>query len=149
VLHNLQQAGERTRTLSIVKSRGSSHSNQARELLLSDRGIELVEVFVGPDGQILTGSARGAQEMADRTTAAKLQQEVARKRAIMAQKRKAMEARIADMQAELAAETAGFDLVIAEQESIASSLSASRKALARNREDESRAPIHVAEGARK
>jgi hypothetical protein len=67
----------------------------------------------------------------------------------MAQKRKAMEARIADMQAELAAETAGFDLVIAEQESIASSLSASRKALARNREDESRAPIHVAEGARK
>jgi circadian clock protein KaiC len=148
VLHNLERAGERTRTLSIVKSRGSSHSNQARELLLSDRGIELVEVFVGPDGQILTGSARAAQEMADRTAAATLQQDIARKRTIMAQKRKAMEARIADMQAELAAEAAGYDLVIAEQESNSSGLSASRIVLARNRE-EGRAPTHVADGESK
>jgi circadian clock protein KaiC len=145
VLHNLERAGERTRTLSIVKSRGSSHSNQARELLLSDRGIELVEVFVGPDGQILTGSARTAQEMADRTAAATLQRDIARKRTIMTQKRKAMEARIADMQAEFAAEAAGFDLVLAEQESTSSGLSASRIVLARNRE-EGRAPTHVADG---
>jgi circadian clock protein KaiC len=146
VLHNLERAGERTRTLSIVKSRGRNHSKQARELLLSNRGIDLVDVFVGPDGQILTGSARAAQEMADRSAAATMQQDIARKRAIMAHKRKAMEARIADMQAELAAEAEGFDLMIAEQESTASGMSASRIALARNREGEGGALISTTNG---
>ncbi len=58
-MRNLEQAGERTRTLSVVKSRGMKHSNQARELMLTDNRIELADVFVGPDGKILTGSARG------------------------------------------------------------------------------------------
>ena len=58
MLRNLEQAGERTRTLSIIKSRGMKHSNQARELVLSDHGVDLAEVFIGPDGGILTGSAR-------------------------------------------------------------------------------------------
>lgn len=37
-------AGERNRGLSIVKSRGTRHSNQVRELLLSDAGITLADV---------------------------------------------------------------------------------------------------------
>ena len=65
MVRNLEQAGERTRTLSIIKSRGMKHSNQARELVLSDQGVDLAEVFIGPDGGILTGSARMAQEAAD------------------------------------------------------------------------------------
>ena len=48
MLRNLEQAGERTRTLSIIKSRGMKHSNQARELVLSDHGVDLAEVFIGP-----------------------------------------------------------------------------------------------------
>jgi hypothetical protein len=87
--------------------------------------------------------------MADRTAAATMQQDIARKRAVMAHKRKAMEARIADMQAELAAEAEGFKLLIAEQESAASGLSASRVALARTREDEGSAPIHATDGGRR
>ena len=62
LVRNLEQAGERTRTLSIIKSRGMNHSNQARELILTDAGVDLAEVFVGPNGGILTGSARAAQE---------------------------------------------------------------------------------------
>ena len=70
MLRNLEQAGERTRALSIIKSRGMKHSNQARELVLSDQGVDLAEVFIGPDGGILTGSARVAQEAADRAATA-------------------------------------------------------------------------------
>ena len=94
VLRNLEQAGERTRTLSIVKSRGMKHSNQARELVLSDQGVDLAEVFIGPDGGILTGSLRVAQEEADRAAATALGEEFARKEAAMLRRRKAVEARI-------------------------------------------------------
>ena len=51
------QNGERNRALTIVKSRGTGHSNQVRELALTGKGIDLVDVYVG-DGQVLLGSAR-------------------------------------------------------------------------------------------
>lgn len=61
--------GERNRLLSVLKSRGMAHSNQIREFLLTNHGIELADVYVGPEGA-LTGSARQAQEaseLAERT----------------------------------------------------------------------------------
>jgi circadian clock protein KaiC len=51
------QNGERNRALTIVKSRGTGHSNQVRELALTGEGIDLVDVYVG-DGKVLLGSAR-------------------------------------------------------------------------------------------
>jgi circadian clock protein KaiC len=53
--------GELNRLLYVLKSRGTSHSNQIREFLLTAQGIELADVYVGPLG-VLTGSARQAQE---------------------------------------------------------------------------------------
>jgi circadian clock protein KaiC len=38
------RGGERNRTLTIVKSRGTRHSNQVRELLLRDEGVSLADV---------------------------------------------------------------------------------------------------------
>lgn len=58
LLRNLESAGERTRGLYVCKARGTAHSNQIREFLLTDSGIKLVDVVLAPDGQILTGSAR-------------------------------------------------------------------------------------------
>ena len=49
--------GERNRTLTIVKARGTGHSNQMRELLLSADGIDLADVF-SAGGQVLVGTAR-------------------------------------------------------------------------------------------
>jgi circadian clock protein KaiC len=135
MLHNLEQAGERTRTLSIVKSRGMSHSNQARELLLTANGIKLVDVFVGPNGGILTGSARIAQEAADRATLVALNQDVARKQAALQRKRNAVLARIAEMQCELTVETEEVELAIAQQNSAASILVTDRTAQAQEREN--------------
>jgi circadian clock protein KaiC len=57
--------GERNRLLYILKSRGMAHSNQVREFILSDKGIQLLDVYVGP-GQVLTGTARLMQEARDR-----------------------------------------------------------------------------------
>lgn len=56
--------GERNRTLTIVKARGIGHSNQVREMLLSDHGVALADVYP-IEGGMLVGSARRVQEQAD------------------------------------------------------------------------------------
>ena len=64
LLRNVESNGERNRLLFVLKSRGTAHSNQVREFVLSDHGIELVDVYVGPAG-VLTGSARIAAQQAE------------------------------------------------------------------------------------
>ena len=53
--------GERNRALTIVKSRGTGHSNQVRELTLSDSGVSLTDVYTA-QGQVLMGVARWERE---------------------------------------------------------------------------------------
>ncbi len=134
MLRNLEQAGERTRALSIIKSRGMRHSNQVRELVLSDHGVDLAEVFIGPDGSILTGSLRAAQEAADHAAAAAQDDEIARKEAAMQRRRKAVEARITEMQADLAAESDEVDAAISIQSAAAMGRTSARAAQAQARE---------------
>src|SRR5271155_4029079 len=61
LLQDLEGNGEHNRVLYVLKARGMAHSNQVREFLISDRGIDLVDAYIGPNG-VLTGSARAAQE---------------------------------------------------------------------------------------
>jgi circadian clock protein KaiC len=65
LLRNVETNGERNRLLFVLKSRGTAHSNQVREFVLTDHGVELVEVYIGPAG-MLAGSARLAQEAVER-----------------------------------------------------------------------------------
>ena len=60
VLRNSEVNGERNRMLNVLKSRGMPHSNQVREFVLTDRGIELVDVARDARGRVLTGSRRAA-----------------------------------------------------------------------------------------
>ena len=60
LLRNHESNGERNRLLFVIKSRGSAHSNQVREFVLTDDGAELLDVYVGPNG-VLTGSERVEQ----------------------------------------------------------------------------------------
>ncbi len=138
VLHNVEAGGERTRTLRIVKSCGRKHSNQARELVLTDNGIDLVDVFVGPDGTILVGSARATQEQLDKAAALSQQQELRRKKAHLLRHRKSVEAQIAQLQAELAAEAEDVGLEIDEEEANALGRAVTRAALAAERESAGR-----------
>lgn len=59
VLRNIEVNGERTRSLDVVKSRGMAHSNQVREFLLTNKGVQLLDV-VRHEGHVLIGSARAA-----------------------------------------------------------------------------------------
>jgi circadian clock protein KaiC len=61
------QDGERNRALTIVKSRGTGHSNQVRELTLSDEGVALADVFVA-QGKVLMGVARWEWEQEEEAT---------------------------------------------------------------------------------
>jgi circadian clock protein KaiC len=63
-LNYLVQSGERNRGMSIIKSRGTSHSNQVRELILSDQGITLADIYAAR-GEVLMGTLRWEKERAE------------------------------------------------------------------------------------
>ena len=64
-LNYLVQAGERNRGMSIIKSRGTAHSNQVRELVLSDEGVTLADIYTA-GGEVLMGTLRWEKESAER-----------------------------------------------------------------------------------
>ena len=99
LLRNLEINGERNRGLYVLKARGMAHSNQIREFVLTDHGIELVDVYVGPSG-LLTGSARIAQDLREKVEAASRKQQLQRKQLQLKQKRLQLESQIERMRAE-------------------------------------------------
>ena len=68
LLRDIEVNGERNRGLYVLKSRGMAHSNQIREFLLTNHGIDLVDAYIGPSG-VLTGSARAAQAAREKAEA--------------------------------------------------------------------------------
>ena len=78
-LRTKETNGERNRTLNILKSRGMAHSNQVREFVVTNQGIELVDVYLGQGGY-LTGTARVAQQAQERLEQINRQQEIERRR---------------------------------------------------------------------
>jgi circadian clock protein KaiC len=103
LVQTLQTGGERNRTLYILKSRGMSHSNQVREFLITESGIRLVDVYTGPEG-VLTGSARASREAEEHAAQRIRLQTIERERRKMARRRKAVQAQIASLNAELEAD---------------------------------------------
>jgi circadian clock protein KaiC len=100
LLLNREASGEYNRQLYLLKSRGMAHSNQVREFVLSDHGVELRPVYLGPEG-VLTGSARLAQETRQKAAAADQQQELGRRERALARRRRQLERQIEDLRAEL------------------------------------------------
>jgi circadian clock protein KaiC len=93
-LKTMEGNGEHNRLLSVLKSRGMAHSNQIREFLLTDRGIELADVYVGPQG-VLTGSARQAQEAQERTDGIARLADLEQRRAGLERRRESVEVQTA------------------------------------------------------
>jgi len=114
LLRNSEIGGERNRTIFVRKSRGMAHSNQVREFVLSDNGIDLLDVHVGSD-RVLTGSARMAQEAHERAASTLRGQDHERKLRRLASKRQAIEAQIAVLRAEAEADLVELDFIVAEQ----------------------------------
>ena len=114
LLRNVEFNGERNRTIHVLKSRGMAHSNQVREFVMSDEGVDLVDVYAGDD-RVLTGTARVAQEAHERAAAEVRQQDHRRKLLHLAGKRKAIEAQIAALQVEAESEAAEVNFAIAQE----------------------------------
>ena len=103
LLRNLEHNGERNRGLFILKARGIAHSNQIREFVFTDRGVELKDVYIGSDG-VLTGTARAAQEAREKAAAQQRLEATERKRRELDRKRRALEAQILALRAQFETE---------------------------------------------
>jgi len=115
LLRTIEIGGERNRGLYILKSRGMAHSNQIREFLLTDHGVELRDVYVGASG-VLTGSARLAQEAQEQAGKLTRLQETERRQLELERKRKALEAQVVALRAEFEAqETETLSIIGQEQ----------------------------------
>ncbi len=110
-LNYLLQAGERNRGLSIIKSRGTAHSNQVRELILSNTGVTLTDTYTA-GGEVLMGALRWEKERADR--AATEVNEVAGKlkRVRLDAEEAELEVRVKSLQTELLAKQVEKELLV-------------------------------------
>lgn len=111
LLRDIEIGGERNRGLYILKSRGMAHSNQIREFLLTDKGIDLIDVYLGPSG-VLTGSARAAVEIQEKTAERMHTEEIELKKRELESQRKAIEAQIAALRAEFEAKEEEVNMLI-------------------------------------
>jgi circadian clock protein KaiC len=101
-LNYLVQAGERNRGLSIIKSRGTSHSNQVRELLLSKNGVTLADAY-SAGGEVLMGTLRWEKEIAVRASQQEAETAIKQRQTQLAAQEAELEARLRSMQQELKA----------------------------------------------
>jgi len=99
LVRDIEFNGERNRGLYVMKARGMKHSNQVREFVISDEGLNLIDVYVGPDG-VLTGSARKQQMLMEQTGEAIHSHAVSRKDREIERKRKVLEAKISSLNSE-------------------------------------------------
>jgi circadian clock protein KaiC len=133
LLRDIELNGERNRGMYVLKSRGMAHSNQIREFVLTNRGVELCDVYVGPGG-VLTGSSRLAQEARETAERLVAKQEVEQQQAALDRKRHALEAQIAALRAGFAADEVEVKRFIRQGEQRAERLVADREAMGRSRQ---------------
>lgn len=131
-LDDINANGERNRVLYLFKSRGMSHSNQLREYRLTERGIELIPAYLGPDG-VLTGAARVAQQARERDAAADRRHSIELRRRDIARKREAVERQIAELRASIEADETEVETLITQQEAREASFGRDRAAMAASR----------------
>jgi circadian clock protein KaiC len=155
LLRDIELGGERNRAVYILKSRGMAHSNQIREFLLTGHGVELRDVYVGPDG-VLTGSMRLAQEAREQAAILGRQQEVDRRRRDLERKRRALETQIATQRSQFEAEQDELKMLLAQEQAVAQRLREGREEMRRSRQagasadiPKSRAPRPNPRGGRK
>lgn len=114
-LSNREDNGEYNRGIFILKSRGMAHSNQIREFLITDHGIELMDVYLGPGG-MLAGSARLEEEARAEMERLARWQETERRQRELERKRHALEAQISSLREAFSNEEAELMQTIAQEQ---------------------------------
>jgi len=134
LLRDVESGAERNRVLHLLKSRGMAHSNQVREFLLTDRGVELRDVYLGASGILLTGSARGSMEAQEQAQAVVRELETADRTRALKRKRAALEAQIAALRAEYCIEEAELQRGITQGDARTAMLAGDRAEMGRQRQ---------------
>jgi circadian clock protein KaiC len=124
--------GERNRGLYVLKSRGMAHSNQIREFLLSDTGVDVIPVVIGANG-VLTGSARIAAESDERATAEGVILEAEELAGALRRRKDTVDAHVATLRADFEAEEGLTQRLIAASEQRQEAVRADRLAQGRRR----------------
>jgi circadian clock protein KaiC len=132
LLRDIELNGERNRGMYVLKSRGMANSNQIREFILTDHGVELREVYVGTSG-VLTGSARIAQEAFENAELLTRKQDIERKKREIERKRKALEAQISSLHANFELEESEAVKVIETEQDMIKKLEQDRLEMALSR----------------
>jgi len=99
LVRDIEFNGERNRGMYVMKSRGMKHSNQIREFVISDNGLDLIDLFIGPEG-VLTGSARETQQLLEKTSDLMRHSAISRKDREIQRKRIVLESKIASLKEE-------------------------------------------------
>lgn len=141
VLRNVEQAGERNRAVSIIKARGIAHSKQVREFILTSHGVEVLDVFAGPQGGA-RGTDRSTLETDAISEVKRGRAEAVDRKAALEATRRAMDARIEQLRAEFAIKELETQGLLRESEALATRASkgreSAREARASPRGDEPR-----------
>jgi circadian clock protein KaiC len=124
-LSYLVQAGERNRSLSIIKSRGTAHSNQVRELILSDSGVTLADAYTA-GGEVLMGTMRWEKERTERVAAEAAEVAAKLHKVRLDAEEAELEVRLKSLQTELVAKQAEKALLVRSTHSHAGELSRGR-----------------------
>ena len=132
LLRNVESNGERNRLLFVLKSRGTAHSNQVREFLLTDHGVELADVYVGPGG-VMTGSARVMQQAREHSDQLEREEQLMRRKRELKAHVAQGQAQLAVLQEELAAQQAELEQIASREARLAADAQATRAALAAQR----------------
>jgi circadian clock protein KaiC len=128
VVRNIESSGERNRALYILKSRGQPHSNQVREFVLSNKGLDLLDVFVS-DGEVKIGSDKvaAAARAQEKALIAREQAEV--KKLNLERYRKTIAAQIEALQADLKAREAEVRIELATEKQRAANVGKAQRVM--------------------
>ncbi|RRB00829.1 circadian clock protein KaiC [Larkinella rosea] len=135
LVREIESNGERNRGLYIMKSRGMKHSNQVREFVITDEGLSLVDVYLGPEG-VLTGSARESQQLLEKTGVVLHQNAVNRKDREIERKRLVLESKIASLKEEFESVQDELNKAYVEEELRKEVIEKNREQMTRNRHNE-------------
>jgi circadian clock protein KaiC len=133
LLKTIECGGEMNRALYVLKSRGMNHSNQIREFLLTDNGLQLLDVYLGQDG-VLTGSARLSQEGREKAANTSRHQQLASRKRELERKRGIFEARMSMLRGEFEVEQEVLRRSITESNRIDEELLVDRGQMSRSRD---------------
>ncbi|QIP14270.1 KaiC family protein [Spirosoma aureum] len=135
LVKDIEHNGERNRGLYVMKSRGMKHSNQVREFVITDKGLDLVSVYLGPEG-VLTGSAREASQLQEETGIVLRENAVNRKDREIERKRLVLESKIAGLKEEFESVQDELNKTYIEEELRKEVLEKNREQMTRNRHNE-------------